>query len=242
MAGIDANTEMMLHMNGADTSIVVNDSSPAAHGNMTMTGTAQIDTARDKWGNGSLLLDGNSDYCTYPSSIVMQDMFDNNTDSKTIDYWAYFVAGNKIIFEYRQDSSNKYWHNPNSSGHFIWQLTTGGSSKMAIVGAYTLVTGEWIHVALVKVANEYAIYVNGTQDSYGTHNNTFTGSGGVGFIVGNNGDFNAYFNGSIDEMRYQKSNVFGADPDAGLTDTITVPTGPYSAFTATPRSQAIIIN
>ena len=37
------------------------------------------------------------------------------------------------------------------------------------------------------------------------------------------------FNGNTDELRIQKSNLFGAAPNVGLTDTIDVPTKAYSA-------------
>ena len=52
---------LVAHMNGADESVIIPDSSPSAHGNATVVGNAQLDTAQKVFGTASLLLDGTTE-------------------------------------------------------------------------------------------------------------------------------------------------------------------------------------
>ena len=80
MSGIDAYTKLCSHFNGADGATDYTD--PVA-GAATFGGTAQLDTAQKEFGTAALLLDGNSDYVTYPDS----DDWSFGTGDFTIDFW-----------------------------------------------------------------------------------------------------------------------------------------------------------
>lgn len=58
-------TVLLLHGDGSDASTTISDSSPAGHGNATVAGNAQLDTAQSKFGGSSILFDGAGDYLTY---------------------------------------------------------------------------------------------------------------------------------------------------------------------------------
>ena len=83
MAGLDSNTKLLLHCNGSDESTTFTDSSDSGH-TVTAGGDAQVDTAQKKFGTGSVLFDGTSDYL----SVANSSEFDlDDTESWTIDYW-----------------------------------------------------------------------------------------------------------------------------------------------------------
>ena len=91
---------------------------------------------------------------------------------------------------------------------------------------------NWHHVAFIKVANEYGLYLDGTQDAYATDNDVSTNYGDI-WIGAQETEFTGLpfndFEGYLDEIRIQKSNYFSASPNSGKTDTITIPTGEYGA-------------
>lgn len=65
-ATIDSKTTLLLHMDGANDSETITDSSPRANA-VTNVGNAKIKTAVKKFGTGSLLLNGTTQYATVPS-------------------------------------------------------------------------------------------------------------------------------------------------------------------------------
>lgn len=108
---------------------------------------------------------------------------------------------------------------------------------------------DWHHIAITKVTSagptvEYGIYKDGTQIAYLSDNSTDTFAGplymGANFY--NSAPYpGTYFGGNISHTRIQASNIFSASPNAGLTDTITVPTEAYTVASA-PTGWANTIN
>lgn len=66
MAGIDANTALALHLDGADTSTSFLDSSRTPK-TMTAHGNAQVDTAQSVFGGASGIFSGSTDYLDTPA-------------------------------------------------------------------------------------------------------------------------------------------------------------------------------
>ena len=81
------------------------------------------------------------------------------------------------------------------------------------------------HIALCKVGSTYGLYHNGVQKSYVS--DSFVRNFSASLLVGGRAT-NSFFEGHIDELRIQHSNIFSASPNSGNTDTITVPTEPYT--------------
>jgi len=238
MAGIDENTKLLLHCDGADASTTFTDS--AGGHTVTGAGNAQIDTAQSVFGGASLLLDGTGDSL---SSVDSADWDINAvlTESWTIDWRQKFNATTglqNIINQFV--SSNTYWRVIHFDGNgFAFQAIVSGGDYVILDYGGEINDTNWHHVALVKVGGAssalWAMYVDGTQVSYlsvgsGSVYN-YTGSLYIGELNGGN-----YFNGWMDELRIQKSNYFNANPNAGKTDTITVPSAAYSVATAGPAN------
>ena len=222
MPGNDANTKLLLHCDGADTSTTFTDASVAAHGNAGVNGTAQVDTSTKVFGTGSLSLDGDSDWLTYADSGDW-DFLANNTDSWTIDMRVkldQLTGDNWLIGQ--SAASNAKWVLFHRNGNGLWGFSDG---RLSFSGG-EITDSNWHHVAIIKVANEFGTYLDGVQGGYGTGtgNGTYAGQ----LMIGRLEHQAQLVDGHMDEIRIQKDNYFGAAPNAGKTDTITVPSYAYS--------------
>ena len=105
-----------------------------------------------------------------------------------------------------------------------FQIVSGGGPIVALGGGEITDT-SWHHVLMVKVGNEYGLYLDGVNTAHvsDADTDTFTGT----LLIGKKGDDTSYFDGHMDEVRIYHGNPFGAAPVVGLTDTITVPTKPH---------------
>ncbi len=246
MAGLDSNTKLLLHCDGTDGSTSFPDVSDNSH-TVTAVATAQVDTAVKKFGTGSLMLDGNSDYLTIPDSNDF-DIYGDLTTDWTIDFWMKVSEDPssgfyKIVAH--ADSAQNYaimiWY---VSGIFIVNTRVGNVGKNSCSSSVGLGSSQnWHHFCFVKLNAHLAIYLDGTQIADATANATTTSANylSIGARAITPGSEN-FFPGYIDEFRIQKSNFFNATPNSGKTDTITVPTEAYSSDTIIyRRNQAIII-
>lgn len=216
-----SDTKLLLHCDGIDGSPTFTD----ATGNHTVTryGTAQIDTAYKKWGTGSGLFDGNSDYLGIPNSSDwdISTNFTVELQARHTDH----AGTEEYILHYENATNNWVLYHVHGSGirFFIYSneaiiVDTGSGGEITDT--------NWHHVAMCKVGNEYGVYKDGTQVAHTSDASmdTFTGLLRIGVASAN------FFDGHMDEIRIVHANPFGAAPNAGLTDTITVPTGSYGVW------------
>lgn len=241
MPGLDANTKMLLHFNEPDgTTGIDNIKDTTENHIITAVNTAQTDDGVTKFDN-TLLLDGNSDYLTILDSPDW-DIVASAVDDWTLDLQVKHTdhAGFEPYLTQREGSSDRWiFYNQDGVGMQFYARTTPDDKFITLVGAEITDT-DWHHIALIKIGQNYGIYVDGIQTAYGLGISTDTYSAPL--IVGWDGA-SSYFDGNMDEIRFQKSNYFGANPVVGLTDTITVPTAEYAIpFTGFPHSQGYIIS
>jgi len=228
--GIDSNTGLMLHMDGANDGVIFTDNSDSPH-TITVGGDTHTDTAVKKFGTASAQFDGTGDYLSAPDSSDW-NMFANTSDSRTLDFWVNHtsVSSGKVYFMAREAGSD-YWYINHLSGTDIKVYgKIGDSVFIDSSGTAFSNTGAWHHIALVKVANVVALYVDGTQITYATFSTTrdFAAILNIGSQDGDS-DF---YNGYMDEVRWSNSNPFSATPNSTPDDTITVPTAAYSTGAA----------
>lgn len=241
MAGLDSNTKFLLPCNGADESTSFIDSRLTSPHIVTANGNAQIDTAVKKWGTGSCLFDGAS-HLSVPDSVDW-DFFGNVTEDWTVDFWIKVNSVSATCHLFRQSPTAPYWWISLTPAPRLY--VSDAIDAMSIVGSSALPnTTEFHHLAFIKVGGSpnaiYGIYLSGTQIGYGTGSVATTDSGSL--YIGQNSAGGLYFVGSLDEIRFQKSNYFNASPVVGLTDTIVVPTEAYSEVGGIiTRNQSIII-
>jgi hypothetical protein len=211
----------VLHFDGADTSTTITDST--GRHTWTASGDAQIDTAQSKFGGASLLLDGTGDYISAPNSADW-DMFKDLLYSYTIS--VFFRPGSTTsgrVFNQWIDGDNQLFLGV-SSGQLQAGMLNAATYDPAYLGS-TISTNTWYHVAMVKKGAEYGLYLDGTQVDY---SNTFSARSFTSpLYIGSLNGLSGYFTGHIDDFFITNGDYFSASPDSGLTDTITVPTGPY---------------
>jgi len=213
-------TVLLLHFDSANGIVDATN----RHSSITAHNTAQISTGGYKWGSSSLLVDGDSDYLSIPDSADW-DLVASNSDNWTIDFWAKFntLPTDAHCYIQQRESGGNSWSLFYNDGSGIGFYVYTGSYIIGIVYSDSEITDtDWHHIALVKVADEYAIYIDGDQESYTQDSSTTNLSGSL--YIGAHGAPTQYFDGYIDELRIIKSNVFSATPVSGKTDTITVPT------------------
>lgn len=248
-AGYGANTKLLLHCNGADTSTTFTDSSPTPH-TVTANGNAQVDTGNKKWGTGALILDGTGDYLSIPDSTDWECMSDAD-DDWTYDLWIYFddLSGGSALQYFWQ-----YGDDTGANSYVVWFAYATGATKFQVAKSGTGVIVElltatgllanttWYHLAVCKVGNDWGLYIDGTQVASDSNTTLMTGNIGSAFIgTRMNPTTGLAVTGAIDEFRIDNENRFSATPSAG-NDTITVPTAEYAPASETIYDMTLLSN
>lgn len=216
-AGLNANTILLLHFEGADSATAFPDASTSAR-TATAVGNAQLDDTQARFNATSLYLDGDGDYVTLPDSNDWTFAGDF-----TIDCWAMiedFSSFYRPLFSHQTDASNQYLLNVIEGGTVAFGIISAGSPLLVIGSEPGVVSvGEWHHYAMVRSGNIWTIYVDGTAVASQTEAVSipnFTST----FRIGADGGATNVMKGWIDEFRV--SNV------ARWTDDFEAPGGPYN--------------
>jgi len=229
----DANSYLLLQMDTQDQS---GDGGSGTYHIPDFIGTAQLDTDVTKYAGdtSSLLLDGDSDYIAIPDSADW-DIFGSTTQDYTFDCWVRHTDHNSretYIGQTNNDGGANFWEFSHYDENGL-QIRVRASSSYVIATPYggEITDSNWHHVAFAKVTDDgtnvlYGLYLDGVQVSYLNDTSTATFSSPL-YLGAVGTDY--IFDGNMAHARVQASNIFGASPVVGLTDTITVPTGPYSA-------------
>jgi len=203
----------------------------SGHHTVTFNGTAQIDRDIKKFTNPSLLLDGNSDY------LSIADSDDWNIVESSLDNWtiSFFVkhndhAGTEYYICQREDSQH-HWFVRHEDGAGLRFYAFDGESEVVTTNESGEITDtNWHHITAIKVGNIIGVYKDGIQYCFGTFLKYTTFEAPL--LIGQLGTGN-YFDGNIAEVYISHSNIFGANPNADKTDTISVPTAPLQSDTNT---------
>jgi len=221
--GYTSDTKLMLHLDGEDGATSTIDDSPAEH-TINLTGNAELDTAYKKYGTASCLFNA-------PSEISIADSSDwdfcaSTEDNWTIQWFVYHtdISGTRDYIRQEETNTDKFTIRINgNTSIIIFMRTTGdGYSFNFSTSTGLLSINTWHHMTFIKVGSEIGFYIDGIQRAYSTMSFATTFSAPLTF--GRN------IAGNMDEIRIDNSNLFLASPNAGLTDTITVPSSAYSSF------------
>ena len=175
------------------------------------------------WGSASLLLDGTGDWLTVPDSADW-DICASDSDDWTIDFWGkhtYHTGNENYIGQYEDEL--QWWgmyHLHGSGIRFeIYSLYDGVHFNTGYGGEIT--DTDWHHIALCKVGEKYAVYLDGQKVNYvqdsRTHN--FTGELAIGAHY-QAGGYTNFFDGHMDELRTIHTNSFNASPTEGIPATV----------------------
>ena len=204
----DANTIILLHMDGTDASTTFTDVALGASHTWSANGNAQIDTANKQFGTGSTLFDGSGDYVQ--SNFNMSSIASGGSDW-TIDFWVYIEEYNSYpsLFGEKQTNQNTIegWCPAGTPAMYIQQ---GGTYQANFFGAENSVTLQtWHHLAFEHQGDVYRIYTDGVLGGTPIESEiSITTAMSEKFAIGrfkNNGGSQFFLNGALDEFRV--SNV-----------------------------------
>lgn len=213
----DANwsgVKLLLGFEGADGSTTIGDESGAAHGNATVFGNAQIDTADKRFGTSALLLDGTGDYIQWNDSADWQITPGTSGQNSlaTVEFWAKFASlasGNRGICCQGNASGTRAWAIELKSGdtsELTWIFSSDGTTEQTIstTGA-GLTTGVWYHIAVSKEGTQTRIYIDGVMRAVASTTGAVFNSSEPLRIGASWGGGNMA--GSIDEFRITKTRA-----------------------------------
>lgn len=166
----DTDCVLLPHFNGADTSTTFTDSSSYVK-TISASGNAQLDTAQQKFGTASLLLDGTGDY----ASVVDSDDWHFGSSDFTIDFWVRWNAlptasnWDSFVNQWFFDGTNKlsfffaFFNNAGTYEYRFYYSTTGTNVLGGDVRTASVSTGVWYHIALVRSGNNLMLFQDGVQ-------------------------------------------------------------------------------
>lgn len=213
----DANTLLLLHMDGTSASTVFRDDNGGrSQKGIVALGNAQISTAQSKFGGSSALFDGTGDYISLYNANDVIGL--NNASSLTIEYW--IRIGSLTSVDNNAGTSNALFNGGATNSTVTWSfgpLRTGNVVFWAQTPSYqpfttsgvTLTTNTWYHLALTIDNLAVKIYVDGTQRASGTLSAIPTVNLGAGLVIGQHNNFS--FNGNIDELRVSNTARYTAN-------------------------------
>jgi hypothetical protein len=211
----DANTLLLLHMDGTNNSTVFEDDNGVrAKVGITAIGNAQVDTAQSKFGGASALFDGTNDY--------LRTFYNTNfTGDFTIECWARFnsIATLQTIWQFGNNSTDAIQiFMDSTAGANQYKIRLDIWNVAGVHSSSTVTTNTWYHFAVVRSGSTVTLYINGSSNASLTRSQTI-GNGGD-FYIGARQNEDLDFNGWIDEFRI--SNI------ARYTAAFTAPTAPFT--------------
>lgn len=220
----DTYTKLLLHLNANDGSKEISDSGNTGHV-ATQAGTATISSAQAKFGAGSLLLDGDSDYITVPDHA---DWYFADA-AFTIDFQIRFNSVGTTYVVSQLSGSQQWFIQIVASTIYLGIINAGGSTLLGFTCPWSPSINTWYHLALVRIDNadaatSWRIFINGVAQTLtktgGNWNASFENIASA-LSIGAQGAA-TYLNGYLDEFRISKGL-------ARWTSDFTSPTTAYSS-------------
>jgi hypothetical protein len=220
---------LQLPFDGADgdTSTASNAIDPLA---VSFFGTAQLDDAQKKFGDTSLVLDGNSDYLTI-GTVANWKFLHDGTEDYTAEFWFRVNAATgttQILYDTGLSTTMRgaSAYIVDSSGTLTLTALvargTSGTYAAQVNGATALSTGTWYHCAVVVSGTQLELFLNGSSEGTATIASPSVSNCQYPLNIGRYQQGNsAWFNGHIDDFRVTKgvARYLGdfAPPDRTIT-------------------------
>ena len=226
--------KFLCNFNGTDGVQASTDESDTGH-TINFNGNAQLDTAQKKFGTASCLFDGAGDYLDVDDHADW-DIMASNVGDYTIDFFLRHTnapGADEFIIAQAEDINN-YWALAYNSGASNLRFLARDAVGFVLNFSCTTNTGadtNWHHVAIIKVAADWAIYIDGNNEGMDSLGGGDVDTFAASLEIGREFDGTNYLDGAIDSLRISAYNIFGADPTNGA-DTITVPTAEPAAGVA----------
>src|ERR1044072_6224627 len=183
----------------------------------TTTSSAITVNVSSSSGFHSLLLNGTSSYVSVPNSSTI-----NITGPITIEAW---IKLNSVNGNYQDIVCREAWGQAGTGGGYEFAITNPGKLRLDLyqshnqyttaIGATTVTTNTWHHVAGVFDGNQMRVYLDGQVDgSLSTTNGPASGTSPLN--IGKSSYTTYYFGGLIDEVRISAAALYSSNFTPGL--------------------------
>jgi YD repeat-containing protein len=174
-------------------------------------------TSSSQSSNHSLSLNGTSGYVSVPNSTSI-----NVSGPITIEAWIKVTA---ITGNYQDIVCRESWAQAGTGGGYEFAITSTGKVRLdlyqshnqytTVIGATTITTGAWHHVAGVFDGSQMRVYLNGVLDgSISTTSGPASGTSPLN--IGKSTYTTYYFGGLIDQVRISAAALYSSNFTAGL--------------------------
>lgn len=170
-----SSTTLILHCDGADTSTTFVDTSPSGR-TCAAAGNAQVDTAQQQFGTGSVLLDGTGDWVQVNT---VSGLCNFGSADFTVEMWVRWTTTPSAAVERRM-----FYASDHSSGNkrptltcFSNQLLFGFfGTNVASSAALSWNANQWYHLAASRVSSTTKLFRDGTQVASAADSNVYIDS------------------------------------------------------------------
>lgn len=189
----DANTKILLNVEGANNSTTFTDSSSNAL-TITRVGSPVISTTQFKMGSSSGYFNGSTSYLTATVPGGLGTAF-------TLEFWVYRTSNTGMFFNSRSGGSPGVGGAADGIDIFSDLRISTASAWIMSSGSSLIVDNQWCHIAIQRFTQSGTIYrfVNGIVDGTGSYNGAFTGT--YFRIMGSDAGNVGYLNGYMDDFR-----------------------------------------
>jgi hypothetical protein len=211
----DANTLLLLHMDGANASTAFIDSASRSQKGISAFGNAQVSTAQSQFSGASALFDGTGDFLSSPDSYDWE--LGTSITQWTIEGWfrkSDIGTYRGLISHQTEGGSGIGWGVYISNTN---KLTFASSTSDFRFAATSIAANTWYHFAIVRNGASLKMFLNGVEDYSVTNYINRTDSTGVPLLVGRSynsaSGWNGFleWNGHIDEIRVSNTARYTAN-------------------------------
>ena len=181
----------------------------SSRNDLITVGSATISTSVKKYGTGSMLFNGSTDYLRSPSSTL----HDLNASDFTIEFWVYFnsVGSNQgFVSKYGNTAETAGgqgyfldWLQSSTSLRFVLG-TVAGVTDNVYTWSWSPSINTWYHVAVTRSGSSARTFINGTQIGTTTTVVTNDIASPAPLQVGKINGVTNYLNGYMDDLRITK--------------------------------------
>lgn len=194
---------LLLHAEGNDADTTMIDFSDVG-ATPTFVANAQIDTAQDKFGGSSLLVDGTGDWVTFPDNAGYS--FDAGDFTIDLQVRRNTDIAGMILSKYSGSSTTAEWYLYYNATALIWvsYYGTGANSFLTFQGSWDLSTDTWRQLGMDRSGDTWRLYVDGSVVASHSVSRTLKNSTEQLRLGARNHGSPIEFNGWIDEVRITK--------------------------------------
>lgn len=226
---------LLIHGSGTNGQTTFTDTSQRAV-TVTRVGSAQVSTATQPYGSGSLALNGTTDAlsCAYDLETNVFFQF-NGAGYATVEFWIKSTGAGtfpRILERADAGTTAGSWYiytNESVVGDVAFVFAPFSTATPLLkTPTAVLADGLWHHVAITRNVNSWNLWVDGTSRASATLA-TNTGAPTTPLLIGKAISLSRWLNGNLADIRFTGADplAVGASVACRYTGTFTPPSAPF---------------